>query len=107
MGVYIKGMEMPRDCIDCNFAIDGCCVACSPIRVRNWEDEEITNHCPLVEADDPYNNSFNELVEAQCNLIDAAIDYIKAYEDAKDYLESCGDEMLVELMTDWYNKLTK
>ena len=49
----------------------------------------------------------DELIEANMNLMDAIIDFVEAYQDAAEELESCDDEILVELMTDLYNKLTQ
>ena len=45
MGVYIKGMKMPKDCTECRFAFDGRCLA-------NWGRKskiDVTNYCPLIE----------------------------------------------------------
>ena len=52
MGVYIKGMKMPKSWYDCQFAVDGMCVAMQPISTRNWREKETTNLCPLVPIPD-------------------------------------------------------
>lgn len=49
MSILIKGMTMPKNCFECNFAVDGTCVAMRPIRIRDWKAKETTNYCPLVE----------------------------------------------------------
>ena len=51
-GVYIPGMEMPTDCFDCQFALDGMCVAMTPVSTRRWTSEETTNYCPLIPVPD-------------------------------------------------------
>ena len=48
MGIYLPNMEMPKGCFDCNFAVDGTCVAMQPIRTRNWKAKDTTNYCPLI-----------------------------------------------------------
>ena len=51
MGIYIKGMEMPENCNECRFAVDGWCYA-NP-KQANGESlnrHERANFCPLVEV---------------------------------------------------------
>lgn len=40
---------MPKNCYECNFAVDGLCVAMQPERSRDWKAKETTNYCPLTE----------------------------------------------------------
>ena len=49
MGVYLPNVDMPKDCMSCQFGVDGQCVAMNPARTRNWSAKETTNYCPLVE----------------------------------------------------------
>ena len=44
MSILIKGMEMPKDCMSCQFGVDGLCVAMNPVRTRNWSAKETTNY---------------------------------------------------------------
>ena len=48
--VIIKGMEMPRHCIECRFMILGCCVASGDL--RGPETEKCPDWCPLAPAPD-------------------------------------------------------
>ena len=47
MGVYIKGMEMPKNCIDCAFGWNGWC---HRINSRAFVEVDMRRHdCPLIE----------------------------------------------------------
>lgn len=54
MGVYIKGMEMPKNCFDCPLNYDSidCMVADIALREKGGGDflyeHERASHCPLV-----------------------------------------------------------
>lgn len=54
MGVYIKGMDMPKSCYDCDI---GVCI-CNRYYDPNFDinDTQIKRHpdCPLVEVKDPH-----------------------------------------------------
>lgn len=52
MSILIKDMEMPKNCYNCQFAVDGTCVAMQPISTRNWREKETTNFCPLIPIPD-------------------------------------------------------
>jgi hypothetical protein len=49
MGVYIKGMAMPRSCNECRFAVNGWCYA-YPNQANGdaLNKRERANFCPLV-----------------------------------------------------------
>ena len=49
-GVYIKGMEMPKNCCICHFSSHDMCLLCK----RDAEDwfENRPEYCPLVEVPD-------------------------------------------------------
>ena len=47
-GIYIPGMEMPKSCDVCRFAIDGFCYASGKVNVSAVEDRQVTNYCPLI-----------------------------------------------------------
>ena len=47
MSVLIKGMEMPKNCDECRFHVDGWCYV---LRPESEEERKriTTNYCPLV-----------------------------------------------------------
>ena len=47
-GVYIPGMEMPKSCNCCRFAVDGWCYAFGKPNIEALANEGHTNFCPLV-----------------------------------------------------------
>ena len=51
-GVYIKGMEMPKSCDVCRFAIDGFCYASGRVNIEAVEGRQVTNYCPLAPVPD-------------------------------------------------------
>ena len=48
MSIIIKGMEMPKSCSECRFAVDGWCYAYGKPNVDALSDKGRTNWCPLV-----------------------------------------------------------
>ncbi len=53
MGVYIKGMEMPESCYDCDFTNDGfylCKAAHLYKQLENDCEERRPDWCPLIEV---------------------------------------------------------
>ena len=56
MGVYIKGMKMPKNCIDCPFSDhEAWCLIPGDPKMRYYcPKEEISEHCPLVEVPEPH-----------------------------------------------------
>lgn len=55
MGVYIKGMDMPKSCNDCALLYD--CFACMLLgKDIDWgtSDKERLPDCPLVEVKEPH-----------------------------------------------------
>ena len=48
MSILIEGMEMPTDCNDCRFAVDGWCYAYGKPNIDALDNDGITNFCPLV-----------------------------------------------------------
>ena len=56
MSVYIKGMEMPRDCVECQLNYDnfGCTLTGKRFyRQKNFDPgEERLNSCPLIPVPD-------------------------------------------------------
>lgn len=74
MGVYIKGMEMPKTCRDCEycwFRTSGLktCEAKDKLPVGDRWDIERASFCPLIEVPEPH----GRLIDA-----DACIDYIRS-----------------------------
>lgn len=54
MGVYIRGMDMPKSCRDCNLEYDNfyCHLAGKPIDIDR--DDERLEGCPLTEVPEPH-----------------------------------------------------
>lgn len=48
MSVIVKGMDMPKDCGHCRFAVDGWCYAYGRVNIDALSTYERTNYCPLV-----------------------------------------------------------
>ncbi len=48
MSVIVKGMDMPKDCGHCRFAVDGWCYAYGRANIDALSTYERTNYCPLV-----------------------------------------------------------
>lgn len=94
MSILIKGMEMPKNCYDCNFAVDGTCVAMQPISTRNWREKETTNFCPLIPIPD-----HGDLIE-KTPIIDAltvsekSISVIQRGAEAREDIRYCQGVMI-------------
>ena len=56
MGVYIRGMKMPENCIECRFSDhEAWCLIPGDPKTRYYcPEEEISEHCPLVEVPEPH-----------------------------------------------------
>ncbi len=74
MGVYLPNVDMPKDCMGCQFGVDGLCVAMNPARTRNWSAKETTNYCPLVPVP-PHGDLVDrsEMREIAISLLDKAV----------------------------------
>ena len=95
MGVYIKGMEMPKECRKCRFEVRGYCVASDRMdnRTRFVDDAPKKAWCPfipvpphgrLIDAD-----VFFKFVEDKYK--NARGDARKAYSDVLDLICAAGD----------------
>jgi len=51
MGIYIKNMEMPKNCYECRFCVDGWCYVIPP-ETRAEKERITTNYCPLIAVPD-------------------------------------------------------
>lgn len=60
MAIYIKGMEMPKGCRDCQFEDWGKCIAIRPIRMTRHMSEEREVYCPLTEIPEPHGRLIDE-----------------------------------------------
>ena len=54
MGIYIKGMEMPKNCHDCEMSAlvdvsDGLAYGCQALKEMIFNDRERLPDCPLIE----------------------------------------------------------
>ena len=69
MGIYIKDMEMPKDCGECHFChAEGFKSWCCPTEREDILFDAIPEWCPLTEVPEPH----GRLIDA-----DACIDYIR------------------------------
>ena len=94
MGVYVKGLKMPKSCSDCLFFVDGLydandepCSAClakednSPWGCGYKEIDGIDHmisrmyYCPLVEVPEPHGRLIdeNELIQLTDNIVHKAM----------------------------------
>ena len=82
MTVYIKGMEMPKGCRDCQFEDWGNCIAIRPVGRTRHMSEEREAYCPLT-----------EIPESHGRLIDSdnVMDVLDAYKHTIDL----GDDTLL------------
>lgn len=53
MAVYIKGMEMPENCIECPLRKGTVCDAFQLIQPYTFKDDERALFCPLTEVAEP------------------------------------------------------
>ena len=54
MGVYIKGMEMPKSCIECPLHDGIGCNAFNTIKPKTLMSDKRIAFCPLVEVPEPH-----------------------------------------------------
>ena len=74
MGVYIKGMEMPKDCIVCPFGWNGCNKQHDFVYMGSRPD-----FCPLIDVHEPH----GRLIDADALML-KILDYIDEYADIDD-----------------------
>ena len=72
MGVYIKGMQMPKSCNACMFDVYGLCL----INKNLKEEDNLTHSCPLIPVPD-----HGDLIDRDLAVQDLRMDY--AYAAAK------------------------
>lgn len=80
MSILIKGMEMPKNCTECRFSVDGWCYV---LRPESEEERKriTTNYCPLIE------------IPPHGRLIDAdALNYTMLYKE--NWMSGTGVEAL-------------
>ena len=53
MGIYIKRMEMPENCIECPLRKSTVCDAFQLIQPYTFEDDERAAFCPMTEVPEP------------------------------------------------------
>lgn len=51
MSVLVRGMDMPKTCNECRFAVDGWCYAAPFPIVQALSERTIAENCPLVEVE--------------------------------------------------------
>ena len=77
MGVYIKGMKMPKNCIECPFSDhEAWCLIPGDPKMRYYcPKEEISEHCPLVEVSESHGRLIDadEICFSMTNGIDQDI----------------------------------
>ena len=68
MGVYIKSMEMPKNCMECPFSDhEAWCLIPGDSKKRYYCPTEVkSEHCPLVEVPEPH----GDLIDRQKLLED-------------------------------------
>ena len=54
MGIYIKRMEMPENCIECPLRKGTVCDAFQLIQPYTFKDDERAAFCPMTEVPEPH-----------------------------------------------------
>ena len=102
MSILIKGMEMPKRCIDCPFMVsrdnDDCILQNDEANAKfnSWDDMKAS--CPLVEIPTPHGNLKDEsdiisLIEVMfCKDKDGMEHAIQCVKDAPTVIEAEGSE---------------
>lgn len=85
MAIYIKGMDMPKSCIECPLHGESACKAFTTIEPWTFKDDERAAFCPLTEVPEPH----GRLID-----LDALIDQISI--DSAGNRGQYGDEWLFE-----------
>ena len=64
MGVYIKGLDMPRNCVECKLPYEICGYSCKTDIHLRYERHE---NCTLVEVKEPHGDLIDrdELIEGR------------------------------------------
>ena len=91
MGIYIKGITMPKNCMECPFSDhEAWCLIPGDSKQRYYcPTKEISEHCPLAEVQEPHgrlidadallalwsgcevSGSINPLIDARPTVIEA------------------------------------
>lgn len=87
MGIYIKGMEMPFTCLNCNFhkCAGGVGDFCSLTKRRQFRFKNRPKDCPLIEVPEPHGRLINvdKVLDALAhNLGIRSLDYLTPGERA-------------------------
>lgn len=76
MGVYIKGMEMPRTCYDCKFRKRNGLELICPVLERSYKiaDTQVLfvreKDCPLIEVPEPHGNLIDASEKIRVQMYD-------------------------------------
>lgn len=87
MSVLIKGMKMPKNCIECPFSDhEAWCLIPGDPKMRYYcPKEEISEHCPLVEVPEPH----GRLIDADALADDLEYDAIH-FEEEHEMKSNCA-----------------
>ena len=101
MSVLIKNMEMPKNCYECRFCVDGWCYVIPP-ETRAEKERITTNYCPLISVPTPHDDLIGRetakktvcrALEVNCkNLMNTAVPMLIDYalNNAPTIIESEG-----------------
>jgi hypothetical protein len=86
MSILIKGMQMPKECLDCPMCdINDDCVLQKDERFDTWEEQK--KDCPLIEVPKPH----GRLIDGdalQCKVDDIGLGYYEVLGVTEDTIDS-------------------
>ena len=88
MSVIVKGMEMPKNCGECAFYIDGACYGKGYIDYCSIMDTAKPDDCPLVEL--PPHGRLGDLDELMTEFMDSDLDHLQR-DDWREVIQIVAD----------------
>lgn len=98
MGIYIKRMEMPENCIECPLRKSTVCDAFQLIQPYTFEDDERAAFCPMTEVSEPKTGKWVKVIDSdtltevtwhyECDQCGAG-----RWENGQRYCSNCGADM--------------
>ena len=95
MGVYIKGMEMPKNCQDCPFSDhEAWCLIPGDWRERYYCPHDVVSEfCPLIEVKEPHGD-LTDKDKLMQEFMDSDLDYLQR-DDWKEIIQIVSDADVV------------
>ena len=95
MGVYIKGMEMPKNCQDCPFSDhEAWCLIPGDWRERYYCPHDVVSEfCPLIEVKEPHGD-LTDKDKLMQEFMDSDLDHLQR-DDWKEVIQIVADADVV------------